>query len=66
MRNLAARPPAFWTAAVLGGALLAGLAAALLWAIARWTFALPLLLFERVPPRRALGESARRSAGRDV
>ncbi|HEX5045205.1 MAG TPA: glycerophosphodiester phosphodiesterase family protein, partial [Candidatus Polarisedimenticolaceae bacterium] len=60
---LAARPPAFWAAAILGGALLAGLVVALLWAVARWTFALPLLLFERVPPRRALGESARRSAG---
>ncbi|HEX5043492.1 MAG TPA: glycerophosphoryl diester phosphodiesterase membrane domain-containing protein, partial [Candidatus Polarisedimenticolaceae bacterium] len=59
----AARPPAFWAAAIRGGALVAGLAVALLWAVARWTFALPLVLFERVPPRRALGESARRSAG---
>lgn len=60
---LAAHPPAFWAAAVFGGALVAGLAAALLWAVARWTFALPLLLFERVPPRRALLESAHRSVG---
>src|SRR4029450_9100573 len=52
-------PPAFWAAAVFGGALLLGLVVALLWATARWTFALPLLLFERVAPRRTLLESAR-------
>lgn len=60
---LATKPPTFWLAAVLLGALLAGLAAVLLWTVARWVFALPLLLFEKVPPRRVLAESARRSTG---
>jgi glycerophosphoryl diester phosphodiesterase len=61
---LAERPPEFWIAAVLAGGLVAGLATLLVWTIARWIFALPLVLFEGVLPRHALRVSARRSSGR--
>jgi len=60
---LAQRPPVFYVAAAIGGVIAAALAAVLVWTIARWALALPLVLFENVLPRRALGESARRSAG---
>ncbi len=60
---LAQRPPAFWGAGILVTLLGATLVALLVWTIARWAFALPLMVFEGVAPRRALGESARRSAG---
>jgi glycerophosphoryl diester phosphodiesterase len=60
---LAQRPPAFWAAAAIAAVLGAALAAWLAWTIARWALALPLVLFESVRPRRALGESARRSIG---
>ena len=60
---LARRPPAFWLAVALASLLAVALAALLLRTIARWAFALPLVLFEGVSPRRALGESARRSIG---
>jgi glycerophosphoryl diester phosphodiesterase len=60
---LAERPPAFWGAAVIAAAIVAALAALVVRTIARWALALPLVLFEDVPPRHALGESARRSAG---
>jgi glycerophosphoryl diester phosphodiesterase len=60
---LAERPGAFWAAAVVAAALLAALVWLLLRTIARWVLALPLVLFENVVPRRALGESARRTAG---
>jgi glycerophosphoryl diester phosphodiesterase len=60
---LAQRPPVFYLAAAIGAVILAALAAVLVWTIARWALALPLVLFEGVLPRRALGESARRSRG---
>ena len=60
---LAERPAAFWAAAALAAVVGAGLATVLGWMIARWVFALPLVLFEDVNPRRALAESARRSVG---
>jgi len=60
---LAVRPLAFWVAAGLAVVLLAGIAALLVRTIAHWALALPLVLFEDVAPRRALGESSRRSAG---
>ncbi len=60
---LAERPPAFWTAAILVGLLVAALAALLLGTIARWALPLPLVVFEGVLPRQALRESARRSHG---
>ena len=59
---LAHRPPMFYVAAAIGGVILAALAALLVRTIARWALALPLVLFENVLPRRALGESARRSS----
>ncbi|KAA0252199.1 MAG: glycerophosphodiester phosphodiesterase [Acidobacteria bacterium] len=60
---LSRKPPAFWAALSIAGLLLAALVALLVRAIARWALSLPLVLFEDVPPRRALGESGRRSAG---
>lgn len=60
---LSHRPPAFWAAAAVAGLLLAGALVVLVRTVARWAYALPLVLFEGVPPRRALGESRRRSAG---
>lgn len=60
---LSERPPEFVAALVIAGLLGAGLAALLLRTAARWALALPLVLFENVSPHRALGESARRTAG---
>ena len=60
---LAARPPVFWVAAVIAAVLLIPLAVLLVRTVARWALALPLVLFENVVPRRALGESGRRTAG---
>jgi glycerophosphoryl diester phosphodiesterase len=60
---LAQRPPVFYVAAAIGGVIVAALAALLVWTIARWALALPLVLFEGVLPRRAFREGARRSAG---
>ena len=61
---LAHRPQEFWIAATIAGLLGAGIGAFLLSRIARWALAIPLVVFERCAPRRALGESASRSAGR--
>jgi glycerophosphoryl diester phosphodiesterase len=60
---LAQKTSGFWIAAALGALLAIGLVALVARTIPRWTLALPLVLFENVPPRQALGESARRSAG---
>jgi len=60
---LAVRPPAFWLALVCAVVLVAALAVLLVRTIARWSLALPLVLFENTAPRRALGESRRRSTG---
>ena len=60
---LAHRPPVFWAAAGIGAVIVAALAALVVRTIVRWALSLPLVLFENVRPRRALGESARRSAG---
>jgi len=60
---LARRPWGFYVAATLSAVIAAALAALLVRTLARWALALPLVLFENVLPRRALGESARRSAG---
>ncbi|HID75128.1 MAG TPA: hypothetical protein EYP56_03935 [Planctomycetaceae bacterium] len=57
------RPPELLIAVAVVSGLGAGylaLAAAL---IARWFFALPLILLEEYPPRQAMAESARRSQG---
>jgi glycerophosphoryl diester phosphodiesterase len=60
---LAQQPPAFVAAAAITGLILASLAALLVRTVARWALALPIVLFENIAPRRALAESARRSAG---
>ena len=60
---LAEHPPRFWVAAALVVVLVGALLALLVWTIVRWALALPLVLFEGVSPRRALGESGRRSRG---
>jgi glycerophosphoryl diester phosphodiesterase len=60
---LSQRPPEFMAALGIAAVLGAGLAALLLRTVARWALALPLVLFENVSPRSALGESARRGAG---
>lgn len=60
---LAERPPAFCAAAALVALIGTALATLLVWTVARWIFALPLVLFEEVSPRRALRESASRSVG---
>ena len=60
---LAQHPPQFWAAAGIIGLLAIGLLWLAARTLARWALAMPLLLFERVSPRQALGESARRSAG---
>ncbi|QDU73096.1 Glycerophosphoryl diester phosphodiesterase [Bremerella volcania] len=56
-------PPVFRVAVGIGVALLLGLAAVLLWMIANYFFALPLLLFEKLSPTEALRESRRRVHG---
>jgi glycerophosphoryl diester phosphodiesterase len=60
---LSTRPPEFWTAVSIATVIVAVLVVMLLWTIARWAMALPLILFEGVSPRRALAESSARSAG---
>ncbi len=57
------RPPQFWVALVVAGLALAALIALLLRMVSGWLFAVPLLLFESVPPGRVLAESSRRTAG---
>ena len=61
---LAERPSEFWIAAAIVAVLALGLVALILHTVARWVFALPIVLFEDVLPFRALGESARRSKGK--
>ncbi len=60
---LSQHPPQFWIAAGIVALIAIGLLLLLARTIARWALALPLLLFENVSPRRALGESARRTTG---
>jgi glycerophosphoryl diester phosphodiesterase len=61
---LAEHPPE-WRRAMLVGAVL-GLGFALLaaWQVAQWLFAVPVLLAEKVPPRRALQRSRELTRGR--
>jgi glycerophosphoryl diester phosphodiesterase len=56
-------PPQFWAAAVIVGIIVIGLVLLLARTIASWALAMPLVLFENVSPRRALGESAARANG---
>ncbi len=61
---LSRKPPEFWAALALGAVIVTALVALVVRTVTRWALALPLVLFEGVHPRRALGESAARSAGR--
>ncbi len=60
---LSRHPPQFWAAAGIMAVFAIGLVLLLMRTIARWALAMPLVLFEKVSPRRALGESARRTNG---
>ena len=60
---LTEKPPEFWTAVVLIGAVLAGLIFVLLRLITGWIFALPLYLFEEIAPSEALSVSQTRAEG---
>lgn len=60
---LTEKPPALWAAAAIAGVVGLVLIALLIRTALRWSLALPLVLFEGVHPRRALGESAKRVAG---
>ncbi len=57
------RPPELWWAIGLGAALAAAWAILLARLVSGWLYAVPLLLFERVAPARALAESAARARG---
>jgi len=57
------RPPAFLAAAGIGVVVAAALIATLLRLFTGWLYALPLLLFEAVPPTRALRASVDRARG---
>ena len=60
------RPPAFFVAAGIGGAAVVALAATLLALFSGWLYALPLVLFEEVPARRALRASRERARGHRI
>ncbi len=60
---LADRPPAFFFAAAIIGALLALMAVLIIRRLLTWAFALPLLLFENLSPAEALKTSIERTAG---
>src|SRR5436190_12004869 len=60
---LARKPPIFIAALAAVGAIGLILAALAIRTVTRWAFALPLVLFENVPPRQALRESKVRSQG---
>jgi glycerophosphoryl diester phosphodiesterase len=61
---LAERPPVFLSAAIIITVLLAVMAIVLIRLLLRWTFALPLLLFENARPVDALKWSSEESKGR--
>jgi glycerophosphoryl diester phosphodiesterase len=61
---LAARPPEWHRALLIAGGLAAVCMLAVLWQLGRWIFAIPILLYERASPRRALEQSAQRTRGR--
>lgn len=56
------RPPAYWVAVGLIGAIALLLAATLIRRLSGWALALHLVLFESIPPARSFGESERRMA----
>jgi glycerophosphoryl diester phosphodiesterase len=61
---LDAQPAEFWWAVGLIGGVLVSMSLVLGWMLARWCYALPLLLFENLPSKDTLAQSTRRSAGR--
>ena len=63
---LSQRPSQFWIAVGIVALIAFGFGLLLLRTIARWALALPLVLYENVHPRRALGESAKRAAGSNL
>jgi glycerophosphoryl diester phosphodiesterase len=60
---LAERPPVFWLAAGIGVLVVLSALAAGLWLYVRWSFALPILLFESTSARAALRASRERVRG---
>jgi glycerophosphoryl diester phosphodiesterase len=60
------RPPAFLLAVGVGGVVAVALTATLLRLFTGWFYALPLVLFEGVPPRHALGASRKRAHGHRI
>ena len=60
---LAEKPPAFLLALGLVVLLILGMAWVMVPRLVGWSIALPLVLFEGVPPKSALAESARRTLG---
>ncbi|MGD8816263.1 MAG: glycerophosphodiester phosphodiesterase [Acidobacteriota bacterium] len=61
---LSEKPPVFWQAAVLIGLILMAMLAVLLPRLIGWTLAMPLVVFEDLPPARALRDSSARMEGR--
>ena len=57
------RPPVFRRALLVGVVLALALATALIYAASGWLLALPLVLFEDIPPRQALRLSVERTRG---
>lgn len=57
------RPPVFWVAACLGAAILVAASVVGTVLFVRWSFALPILLFENQSPRAALRASRQRVRG---
>ncbi len=60
---LSEKPPVSWLAAALIGSTLVALLAVLLPRLIGWTFAMPLVVFEGMPPAQALRQSTERMAG---
>jgi glycerophosphoryl diester phosphodiesterase len=58
-----ARPPAFWFAAVVGAIVLLAALATGTWLYVRWSFALPIVLFEGRRGQAALRDSGDRTRG---
>ncbi len=63
---LQARPPVFVAACAIVAVLVVLLAIVLARKLSSWVLVLPLVVFERMRPRRAFAESARRMSGRRV
>lgn len=60
------KPPEFMVAVLIGAVLVISFTMLSLKFISSWIFALPLVLFERVPPSQALKESSLRTVGSRV